>query len=95
MAAIDIDAALVSSSKRAAAVACGGRRGYQPVAALWAEQDVILCDEFRDGQVSAARGNRRVIERALAALAETADEVYLRAGSALYGHGLMAFLDQR
>jgi hypothetical protein len=95
VATIDIDATILPSSKRAARVAYDGRRGYQPVVALWAEQDVILCDEFRDGQVSAASGNRRVIDRALAALPETVDEVYLRADSALYDHGLMVFLDQR
>ena len=45
-----------------------GRTGYQPVVALWAEQDVVLADEFRDGNVPAGTGNRRVVEQALAAL---------------------------
>ena len=95
VATIDIDATIVPSSKRAATVAYDGRRGDQPVVALWAEQDMILCDEFRDGHVSAASGNRRVIERALAAPPETVEQVYLRADSPLYDHGLMVFLDQR
>ena len=30
------------------------RRGYQPAIALWAEEDVILVDEFRYGNVSAS-----------------------------------------
>jgi hypothetical protein len=38
------------------------------VLALWVEQDVILADEFRDGNVPAGSGNRRVVEKALAAL---------------------------
>lgn len=95
VATIDIDATILASSKRAATWAYDGQRGYQPVVALWSEQDTILVDEFRDGHVSAASGNRRVIERALAALPESVDEVYLRADSALYDHGLMVFLDQR
>jgi hypothetical protein len=95
VATIDVDATIVASSKRAAKVAYDGRRGYQPVIALWAEHDVIVADEFRDGNVSASTGNRRVIERALAALPDGVEEVYLRADSALYDHGLMVFLDHR
>lgn len=95
VATIDIDATILASSKRAATWAYDGQRGYQPVIALWAEQDVILVDEFRDGHVSALSGNRRVIERALGVLPESVEEVYLRADSALYDHALMVFLDQR
>jgi hypothetical protein len=95
VATIDLDATIIASGKRAAKRAYDGRCGYQPVIALWAEQDVILADEFRDGNVSAASGNRRVIERALAALPEGVAAVHLRADSALYDHGLMVFLDQR
>ena len=94
-ATIDVDATVLASEKRAAKPAYDGRRGYQPVVALWAEQDTILSDEFREGNVSASTGNRRVIERALAALPEGVKEVRLRADSALYDHGLMVYLDQR
>jgi hypothetical protein len=95
VATIDVDATIVASSKRAARVAYDGRRGYQPVIALWAEHDVIVADEFRDGNISASAGNRRVIEGALSALPDGVEEVYLRADSALYDHALMVFLDQR
>ena len=95
VATLDLDATIVASSKRAAAPCYDGRRGYQPVVSLWAEQDVIVADEFRDGNVSAQSGNRRVIERALAALPEGVEQVYLRADSALYDHSLMVYLDRR
>ena len=94
-ATLDVDATIVASSKRAASFCYDGRRGYRPVVALWAEQDVIVADEFRDGNVSASSGNRRVVEGALAALPSGVDRVYLRADSALYDHALMVFLDQR
>jgi hypothetical protein len=94
-ATIDIDATVLASGKRAAAWAYDGQRGYQPVVALWAEQDVVLADEFRDGNVAAASGNRRVIAGALAALPAGVAQVYLRADSALYEHALMVMLDQR
>ena len=95
VATLDLDATIVASSKRAAQPCYDGRRGYQPVVALWAEQDVIVADEFRDGNVSAQSGNRRVIERALAALPEGVEQVYLRADSALYDHSLMVYLDRK
>lgn len=95
VATIDLDATIVASSKRVAKFAYDGQRGYQPVVALWAEQDLILADEFRDGNVPAASGNRRVIEAALKALPDGVKEIYLRADSALYDHSLMVFLDQR
>ena len=48
VAPLDLDATIVASSKRAAPC-YDGRRGYQPVVALWAEQDVIVADAFRAG----------------------------------------------
>lgn len=95
LATLDIDATVLASSKRAAKPTYDGQRGYQPSVALWAEQDLIVAEEFRDGNVSASSGNDRLIERALAALPEGIEEVYLRADSALYNHKLMVTLDQR
>jgi len=77
----------------ALAKAGDGNRGYQPVLALWAEPDVILADEFRDGNVPAGSGNRRVVEKALAALPGGIAKIYLRGDSARYEHELMGFLD--
>jgi hypothetical protein len=54
------------------------------VVALWAEQDVILGDEFRDGNVPAESGNRRIVEQALAALPAGVDAIRVRGDSALY-----------
>ena len=94
----------LACDKRAAKRAYDGNRGYQPVLALWAEQDVIVADEFRDGNslpsgltrwVPAGSGNRRVVEKALAALPGGIDKIYLRGDSALYEHELMRWLDER
>src|SRR5439155_11514131 len=92
-ATLDVDATVIHCDKRAAKRSYDGNRGYQPVLALWAEQDVILADEFRDGNVPAGSGNRRVVEKALAALPGGIAKIYLRGDSALYEHELMGFLD--
>ena len=36
-----------------------GTRGYQPLVAVWAEEQLIVADEFRDGNVADARRIRR------------------------------------
>src|SRR5437667_201459 len=92
-ATVDVDATGSACDKRAAKRAYDGHRGYQPVLALWAEQDVIVADEFRDGNVPAGSGNRRVVEKAIAALPGGIEKVYLRGDSALYEHDLMDWLD--
>ena len=79
-----MDATLVESHKDAATVAYDGTRGYQPVLVLWAEQDLILHDQFRDGHVPAGCGNVRVLEQAVAALPQGVTQLRLRADSALY-----------
>lgn len=72
--------------------------------ARWAEQEVIVADEFRDGNslpsgltrwVPAGSGNRRVVEKAIAALPGGIDKIYLRGDSALYEHALMRWLDEQ
>ena len=83
-ATLDIDATILESHKRAARRTYDGRTGYQPVIALWAEQDVVLADEFRDGNVPAGTGNKRLYERARAALPPGVTRVLVRSDSAAY-----------
>jgi hypothetical protein len=39
--------------KREAQVHYKGGRGYQPAALYWVEQDLVVADEYRDGNVPA------------------------------------------
>ena len=50
---VDQDATIIESRKREALYTYEGSRGYQPMLAVWAEMDVVLADEFRDGNVPA------------------------------------------
>lgn len=92
-ATIDLDATILESHKRSAMATYDGRRGYQPVIALWAEQDVILADEFRDGNVPAGTGNQRLIERAVAHLPPGIGRILVRADSAAYEQSLLRWLE--
>jgi hypothetical protein len=94
-ATLDVDATIVESHKDAATVAYDGTVGYQPVVALWAEQDVILTDQFRDGHVPAGCGNVRVLEQAVATLPQGVTQVRLRADSALYETAVLRWCEDR
>ena len=95
VATLDADATILESHKRSAQPTYDGRRGYQPVLVLWAEQDVVLAEEFRDGNVPAGSGNLRVVQKAVGALPEGVEQVLLRGDSALYEHNLMDWLDEQ
>ena len=94
-ATLDVDATILESDKQAAKATYDGRRGYQPVFVLWAEQDVIVADEFRDGNVPAGSGNLRVVQKAVEALPPGIEHVRVRGDSALYEHALLDWMAGR
>jgi hypothetical protein len=88
-ATLDIDALVIESDKREAFYTYLNSRGYQPVIVYWAEQDLIVADQFRDGNVPAGTRLREVLHKALQALPSTVRLVRLRSDSAGYVHELM------
>jgi len=92
VATLDQDATIVESSKRAAAMTYQGKRGYQPMIVLWAEQDVVVADEFRDGNVPPGSGVLRVARAGFEALPAGVERVYYRGDSASYSHKLLNWL---
>jgi hypothetical protein len=69
-----------------------GVSGCQPMLALWAEMNVVLADEFRDGNVPAQQEPLRVAQRAFAALPDTVREYSFRGDSACEEEGLLTWL---
>ncbi len=88
-ATIDLDATVIESQKREAYWTYLGQKGYQPVNAYWAEQDLILVDAFRDGNVPAQTDLLWVLKEAIAALPPTIRLVRVRSDSAAYVHELL------
>lgn len=64
MATVDLDATIIESWKRETKATYEGSTGYQPQVALWAEMNVVLADEFRDGNVPAQQGPLRLVKQA-------------------------------
>ena len=91
-ATLDHDATLQESHKREALPHYQGGRGYQPAALYWAEQDLVVADEYRDGNVPAGMHNLPLIQRGFASLPPTVTAYYFRADSACYDERILKWL---
>lgn len=92
IATVDQDATVIESGKEQALRSYEGERGYQPMVAVWAEMDLVLADEFRDGNVPAGMAPLRVAQAAFAALPSTVETYYYRGDSACHEHELVDWL---
>ena len=92
IATVDQDATIIESHKQAAYYHYEEGRGYQPMVAVWAEADLVLADEFRDGNVPAKQAPLTCAKLAFAALPETVTERYFRGDSACHENELLEWL---
>jgi hypothetical protein len=91
-ATLDHDATIQESHKREALPHYKGGRGYQPVAVYWAEQDLVVADEYRDGNVPAGMDNLPLIQTAFSSLPATITQRFFRADSACYDARVLKWL---
>ncbi len=92
VATVDQDATIIESHKENALAHYEGGRGYQPMVAVWAEADLVLADEFRDGNVPAQQEPLSCAQLAFAALPETIQQRYFRGDSACHENELLGWL---
>ena len=92
IATIDMDATIIESWKREAKATYEGNNGYQPMVALWTEMNVVVAEEFRDGNVPALKDPLRVAQRAYGTLPGTVQERYFRGDSACDEEALLSWL---
>ena len=92
MATVDQDATIIESHKEAAYWHYEDGRGYQPMVAVWAEADLVLADEFRDGNVPAKQDPLTCAKLAFAALPDTITRRFFRGDSACHENELLAWL---
>ena len=95
IATIDQDATIIESHKKAAYSHYKGGRGYQPMLALWAEADLVVADEFRDGNVPAGQRPLSCSRMAFSALPSTVEQRYFRGDSACYERELLQWLSSK
>lgn len=92
VATVDQDATIIESHKEAAYYHYEEGRGYQPMVAVWAEADLVLADEFRDGNVPAKQDPLTCAKLAFAALPEGIQQRYFRGDSACHNDELVDWL---
>jgi hypothetical protein len=92
IATVDQDATLIESHKAAAYHHYEEGKGYQPMVAVWAEADLVLADEFRDGNVPAKQAPLTCAKLAFGALPETILRRYFRGDSACHENDLLEWL---
>jgi hypothetical protein len=92
IATIDQDATIIESPTQSALAHYDDGQGYQPMVAVWAEADLALADEFRDGNVPAQQEPLTCAQMAYAALPETVERRYFRGDSACHENDLIQWL---
>lgn len=90
---LDMDATVVETMKEEAFYSYKGYKSYQPINVWWAEKQMVLHTEFRDGNVPAGYKNLRILKEALTHLSEGVKSVRLRSDSAAYQHDLLKYCE--
>jgi hypothetical protein len=93
-ATLDMDATLIETTKKEALYSYEGLKAYQPLNTWWAEHEVIVHTEFRDGNVPAGFEQLRVFKEALTCLPEGVEKVRLRSDTAGYQHELLKYCEK-
>jgi len=91
VATLDMDATLVATGKDAASFCYKGFGSYQPLNTYWAEQELVLHSEFRDGNVPAGHEQLRVLQEGLEMLPPGVEQVRLRSDTAGYQVELLRY----
>lgn len=91
IATLDQDATLVATAKRDALFSYKGFKSYQPLNTWWAEHEMVLHTEFRDGNVPAGYEQLRVLKESLSLLPAGVEQVRLRSDTAGYQHSLLRY----
>jgi hypothetical protein len=90
-ATLDMDATLVETRKEEALPSYRGYQAYQPLSTYWAEQDLVVHSEFRDGNVPAGYQQLRVLQEVLEHLPAGIEGVMLRSDTAGYQQELLRY----
>ena len=93
IATLDMDATLVETAKENAFYCYKGFKSYQPLNTWWAQQNVILHTQFRDGNVPAGYEQLKVFKQALRCLPKNVEQVNLRSDTAGYQHDLLHYCE--
>jgi hypothetical protein len=90
-ATLDCDASLFGSRCRTAQMSYKGERGWMPMLAFWAELDLVVHEEFRQGAVAPQSDALLFLRESVAQLPDTIRQVYVRSDSAWYQRDVLDY----
>ncbi|MFQ5814506.1 MAG: IS1380 family transposase [Anaerolineae bacterium] len=90
-ATLDMDACLVETEKQEALYSYKKCKAYQPLTTYWAEQELIVHSEFRDGNVPAGHEQLRVLQETLSHVPHSVEKVLMRSDTAGYQTELLKY----
>ena len=90
-ATLDMDACLVETDNQEALYCYKKYKAYQPLTTYWAEHELIVHSEFRDGNVPAGYQQLRVLQEALVHMPAGVDKVLMRSDTAGYQTELLKY----
>ena len=89
-----MDATLIETNKKDATYCYKGFKSYQSLNTWWAEHQVIVHSEFRDGNVPGGFEQLRVFKEALECLPSGVERFRLRSDTAGYQHELLRYCER-
>lgn len=93
-ATLDCDASLFASRSRMAQMSYKGERGWMPMLAFWAELDLVVHEEFRQGSMAPQGDALNFLKDTVAQLPKTVTQVYVRSDSAWYQHEVLDYCEE-
>jgi hypothetical protein len=93
-ATLDCDASLFVSRSRTAQMSYKGERGWMPMLAFWAELDLVVHEEFRQGSMAPQSDALNFLKDTVAQLPKTVKRIYVRSDSAWYQREVIDYCEE-
>ena len=92
---LDVDTQLIETYKAQAHHCYEHYKAFQAMKVVWAETMLILNDEFRDGNVSAGKDIKRMVDEAVAMLPQESWQIKIRSDAAAYEIKTLDYWDSK
>jgi hypothetical protein len=93
-ATLDCDASLFTSRSRMAQMSYKGERGWMPMLAFWAELNMVVNDDFRQGSMSPHGDALNFLKDTVAQLPKTVTQIHVRSDSAWYQRDVIDYCEE-
>ncbi|MCP4112967.1 MAG: IS1380 family transposase [Desulfobacteraceae bacterium] len=92
-ATLDMDNNIIVSNKRNAKVSYKKEKSYQPFNVYWHEQNLMIYNEFRDGNVPPGYEQSRLLKESIQQLPASVKKIQVRSDSAGYQHEFLEYME--